>query len=102
MNDIILYGNDQENINNLVNMNEITKDKNLVLSLKEILMLIDNINLDILYIDLEEVEVFKSKLYSCFMNLKKEFKFNDAVNEYLDCIILKLLKLFYILALIIN
>lgn len=36
------------------------------------------------------------------MNLKKEFKFNDAVNEYLDCIILKLLKLFYILALIIN
>ena len=46
--------------------------------------------------------VSKSKLYSCFMNLKKEFKFNDAVNEYLDCIILKLLKLFYILALIIN
>ena len=30
MNDIILYGNDQENINNLVSMNEITKDKNLV------------------------------------------------------------------------
>ena len=92
MNDIILYGNDQENINNLVNMNEITKDKNLVLSLKEILMLIDNINLDILYIDLEEVEVFKSKLYSCFMNLKKEFKFNDVVNEYLDMYYSKIVK----------
>lgn len=44
MNNIILYENDKENINNLVNMNEITKDKNLVLSLKEILMLIENKN----------------------------------------------------------
>lgn len=44
MNNIILYENDKENINNLVNMNEITKDKNLVLSLKELLMLIENKN----------------------------------------------------------
>lgn len=34
MNNIILYENDKENINNLVSMNEITKDKSLVLSLK--------------------------------------------------------------------
>lgn len=32
MDSIILYGNDQVNINNLINMNEITKDKGLVLS----------------------------------------------------------------------
>lgn len=44
MNYITLYGNDQENINNLVSMNEITKDKNLVLSRKEMLILIENKN----------------------------------------------------------
>lgn len=58
MNNIILYGNDQENINNLVSMNEITKDKNLVLSLKEILMLIENKN-NILK-DIGRVEIGKS------------------------------------------
>lgn len=58
MNDIILHGNDQENINNLVSMNEITKDKKLVLSLKEILMLIENKN-NILK-DIGRVEIGKS------------------------------------------
>lgn len=58
MNNIILCGNDQENINNLVSMNEITKDKNLVLSLKEIIMLIENKN-NILK-DIGRVEIGKS------------------------------------------
>lgn len=58
MNNIILYGNDQKNINNLVSMNEITKDKNLALSLKEILMLIENKN-NILK-DMGRVEIGKS------------------------------------------
>ena len=58
MNNIILYGNDQENINNLVKMNEITKDKDLVLSQKEILMLIENKNNTLK--DIGRVEIGKS------------------------------------------
>lgn len=58
MNGIILFGNDQENINNLINMNEITKDKNLILSNEEILMLIENKNNTLK--DIGRIEVGKS------------------------------------------
>lgn len=58
MESIILYGNDQENINNLVNMNEITKDKGLVLSQKEIMMLTENKNNTLK--DIGRVEIGKS------------------------------------------
>lgn len=55
---IILYGNDQVNINNLINMNEITKDKGLVLSQKEIMMLTENKNNTLK--DIGRVEIGKS------------------------------------------
>lgn len=58
MNNIILHRNDQENINNLVSMNEITKEKNLVLSKREILMLVENKN-NVLK-DIGRVEIGKS------------------------------------------
>lgn len=58
MDSIILYGNDQVNINNLINMNEITKDKGLVLSQKEIMMLIENKNNTLK--DIGRVEIGKS------------------------------------------
>lgn len=58
MNGIILFGNDQENINNLINMNEITKDKNLILSNEKILMLIENKNNTLK--DIGRIEVGKS------------------------------------------
>lgn len=58
MNNIILYVNDQENINNLINMNEIPKDKKLVLSKKEILMLIENKNNTLK--DIGRIEIGKS------------------------------------------
>ena len=58
MNNIILYGNDQENINNLIRTNEITKDRNLILSQKEILMLIENKNNTLK--DIGRVEIGKS------------------------------------------
>lgn len=53
---------------------------------------IDDINLDILCIDLEDVDTFKNKLYSCFIILKKEFKFSDEVNKYLDMYYSKIVK----------
>lgn len=58
MNVMVLYQNDQNNIKNLVSMNEITKDKNLVLSQKEILMLIENKNSTLK--DIGRVEIGKS------------------------------------------
>lgn len=58
MNVMVLYQNDQKNVKNLVSMNEITKDKNLVLSQKEILMLIENKNNTLK--DIGRVEIGKS------------------------------------------
>lgn len=58
MNVMVLYQNDQKNVKNLVSMNEITKDKNLVLSQKEILMLIENKNSTLK--DIGRVEIGKS------------------------------------------
>lgn len=55
---MVLYQNDQKNVKNLVSMNEITKDKNLVLSQKEILMLIENKNSTLK--DIGRVEIGKS------------------------------------------
>lgn len=53
---------------------------------------IDDINLDILYIDLEDVDTFKNKLYSSFISLKREFKFGDEINKYLDMYYSKVVK----------
>lgn len=58
MNVMVLYQNDQKNVENLVSMNEITKDKNLVLSQKEIMMLIENKNSTLK--DIGRVEIGKS------------------------------------------
>ena len=90
MNDIILFGNDQENINNLINMNEITKDKNLVLSKEEILMLIENKNNTLK--DIGRIEVGKSIIDDIV------YAFYDS--EYIDSdnyfeIINELINIFY-------
>ena len=76
LNNIILYRNEEENINNLVSMNEITKDKDLVLSQKEIMMLIEN----------------KNNVYKSFLSIKNEFSFNDEVNSYLDKYYFKIIR----------
>ncbi len=76
LNNIILYRNEEENINNLVSMNKITKDKDLVLSQKEIMMLIEN----------------KNNVYKSFLSIKNEFSFNDEVNSYLDKYYFKIIR----------
>lgn len=58
MNVMVIYQNDQKNVKNLISMNEITKDKNLVLSQKEILMLIENKNSTLK--DIGRIEIGKS------------------------------------------
>ena len=87
MDSIILYGNDQENINNLVNMNEITKDKGLVLSQKEIMMLIENKNNTLK--DIGRVEIGKSIIDDIIYifydsNYIDSSNYFDTINELIN------------------
>lgn len=84
---IILYGNDQKNINNLVNMNEITKDKGLVLSQKEIMMLTENKNNTLK--DIGRVEIGKSIIddiiYTFYdSNYIDSSNYFDTINELIN------------------
>lgn len=74
MDSIILYNNDEENINNLIKMNDITKDKNLVLSKEEIILLIENKN-NVLK-DIGRVEIGKSII--------DDIVYSFYISEYID------------------
>ncbi len=87
MDSIILYGNDQVNINNLVNMNEITKDKGLVLSQKEIMMLTENKNNTLK--DIGRVEIGKSIIDDIIYifydsNYIDSSNYFDTINELIN------------------
>lgn len=87
MDSIILYGNDQVNINNLINMNEITKDKGLVLSQKEIMMLIENKNNTLK--DIGRVEIGKSIIDDIIYifydsNYIDSSNYFDTINELIN------------------
>ncbi len=74
MNNLTLYVNDQENFNNLIKLNELTKSKNLIFTDEEILNLIKNKN-DTLK-DIGRVEIGKSVIDDIV------YSFYDS--EYID------------------
>lgn len=87
MNAMVLYQNDHKNIKNLVSMNEITKDKNLVLSQKEILMLIENKNNTLK--DIGRIEIGKSIIddlvYTFYdSNYIDSSNYFDTINELVN------------------
>ncbi|MGM9874827.1 MAG: DUF6323 family protein [Bacilli bacterium] len=74
MNNLILYVNDQENFNNLIKLNELTKSKNLIFTDEEILNLIKNKNDNLK--DIGRVEIGKSVIDDIV------YSFYDS--EYID------------------
>ncbi|MCI7332602.1 MAG: DUF6323 family protein [Mollicutes bacterium] len=74
MNNLTLYVNDQENFNNLIKLNELTKSKNLIFTDEEILNLIKNKNDNLK--DIGRVEIGKSVIDDIV------YSFYDS--EYID------------------